>query len=149
MINKALLLIEENIEEADFFGKIDNSTIEKCENHLGVLLPLSYKEFILKYGSGDILGIEIYGLVGNIIENEKGIPSTVWITMNSRDDQHIKLPKKYIIIGVTGYGPYYVIDTSELNNNEAPVYIWDIGDNRKKIADSFGQFIYEEIKNML
>jgi len=56
----------ENFGEDDFFGEVPEEYIYKAEKKLGVKFPPSYREFIKKYGSGGICGVELEGVQGNL-----------------------------------------------------------------------------------
>ncbi|MDG5471429.1 SMI1/KNR4 family protein [Jeotgalibacillus sp. ET6] len=53
-------------EEEDFFGKVAEESIVKAETKLGVKFPLSYRNFIKRYGSGGICGVELEGIQGDL-----------------------------------------------------------------------------------
>ncbi|XKM14510.1 SMI1/KNR4 family protein [Orbaceae bacterium ac157xtp] len=55
-VKEAINIINENIELADFVGKISPDLIDKAERMLGVKFPESYKYFLKNLGCGDIYG---------------------------------------------------------------------------------------------
>lgn len=138
-IKKVFEIIENNIEESDFSGPIENDKITIAEEILKVNLPKSYSAFLEKYGAGDISGIEIYGIIKDPKIDAEMIPNGIWLTLNLRKENN--LPDKFVVISETGYGSYYVIDTSITNSNEeSPILLWDIN-AKEKIADSFDEFL--------
>ncbi|MGE7022134.1 SMI1/KNR4 family protein [Solibacillus cecembensis] len=53
MDERIIKMIENYGEEDDFFGEISEEYINKAEEKLRVKFPLSYRNFIKKYGSGE------------------------------------------------------------------------------------------------
>ena len=144
-INTALKIIEDNLEESDFAGKIESDIINKTENILGVKYPKSYRKFVENYGCGDIFGIEIFGIISDPITDTQAIPNSLWITNEFKNKG---LPKGYVIISETGDGSYYVINTNIKNkDNESPIYIWNpFNLKEKKVSESFGHFLLTLLK---
>ena len=145
-IEKAFKIIEKNKHLAHFFGPASQRSMQDAESTLNVTFPNSYARFLKRYGVGNIVGLEFYGIVENPATDERGIPDAIWLTQDLRETA--ELPREFIAVSETGYGPYYVLDTSQMDTNgECPVYMWDVGNQKEKIADSFGEFLYEELKN--
>ncbi|MHA7058269.1 SMI1/KNR4 family protein [Aquimarina sp. M1] len=139
-LEKAFEIIEKNIDESNFFGPIAKEKITSAENILNIKFPLSYKRFIEQYGSGDIFGLEFYGIIKDPKTDAHMIPNGIWLTQSLRNESNLLL--RYLVIAETGYGPYYVLDTSEGKNNENQVYIWDIGNQVEEKFDNFGSFLF-------
>lgn len=141
-IKKAFKIIEESIDEADFVGAINAESIKLSEEELDVKFPQSYKEFLKKYGCGDIFSIEFFGIVSDDEIDAEGIPNVVWLTKDLRKDG---LSKGYIPVSETGDGLYYVLDTNKVdNNNECPVLLWAPGNLKTEIAyEDFGSFLFD------
>ena len=139
-IENAFEIIENNIESSDFCGPISAGKVSSAEEILGLKFPKSYSMFLEKYGAGDIAGIELFGIIKDPATDSQMIPNGIWLTLNLREESN--LPQELVVVSETGYGPYYVIDTSLKDNNlESPVYIWDIGDQRERVSDTFGEFL--------
>jgi hypothetical protein len=66
MNEKLLDMIEEYSEEKDFFGEVSEEHISNAEKSLNLKFPRSYREFVQKYGSGGICGVEVLGIEGNL-----------------------------------------------------------------------------------
>lgn len=66
MDEKIIKMIENYGEEDDFFGEVSEEYINKAEERLKVKFPRSYRNFIKKYGSGGICGVELEGVQGNL-----------------------------------------------------------------------------------
>ena len=144
VIEKAIELILEN--GGDFEGPKDLELIEKAELYLKINFPPSYKQFLSKLGCGDIEGQEFYGIINDDFENSC-IPDAVWLTMSERQQG---LSEDLIIIGASGYGTYFALDTSKKNDaGENPVIEYMSGCETRYIADSFGEFLLSEINSVL
>jgi hypothetical protein len=82
-----------------------------------------------------------------------GVPDAVWLTLKNRKAHN--LPMSLVIIGDTGYGPYYAIDTAQKNTDgESPVIEWwsglpDAEGNGRVIASDFGKFFLELVQESL
>jgi antitoxin YobK len=149
-INKALAIIEANLEEADFVGEIDDQTIIDAENELGLKFPKSYRGFLKKYGLGDIFGEEIYGLG----TDDTGVPSMIWITKELRETEN--LPNNLICFYFVD-GGYLCLDCSKVqsgNDDNAPVvsFISGIPINEQSfeiVTENFGEFLSDLLINAL
>lgn len=140
--DKALLIIEANLEEADFCGPIDTLCVEKAEKMLGVSFPDSYKRFLETQGAGDIFGKEIYGILHDPETDYEGVPNGIWMTLDLR--KTAGMDHQFVMFAETGYGPYYVIDTSSVKlDGSGPVLLWSVDGQREKVADNFGEFLYD------
>lgn len=150
-IDKALEIIEANIEESDFIGEIDEKTIIEAENKLNVKFPKSYREFLKQYGLGDIFGEEIYGLG----TEETGIPNLVWITNKFREKE--SLPNNLICFYFADDGEYFCLDCSKvqgINDDNAPVvsYVSGIPLSEQPfeiISKNFGDFLLDLLNDSL
>lgn len=66
MNKKILDMIEEYREENDFYGEVSEEHIRIAEEKLNLKFPRKYREFVKKFGSGGICGVEILGVEGNL-----------------------------------------------------------------------------------
>ncbi|MBH0161845.1 SMI1/KNR4 family protein [Fictibacillus sp. 26RED30] len=66
MDEKIIKMIENHGEADDFFGEVSEEYIIKAEEKLRVKFPPIYRDFIKKYGSGGICGVELEGIQGNL-----------------------------------------------------------------------------------
>lgn len=147
-IDKAFEIIENNIEEADFFGKICKDKIQKAEEILNIKFPIHYKRFLEKYGAGDIAGIELFGIISDPVTDKEMIPNGVWLTKNLREKY--SMPHNLLAIAETGYGPYYVIDTEPENEyGTHPVLMWDSSLKTEKVYNTYGDFLVAQLTEMI
>ena len=142
IITKAFEIIEKFSDQADFCGSVEMQKIINAQQMLKVKFPRSYILFLEKYGAGDIFGIEIFGIIKDSEIDASSIPNGIWLTSFLRKE--IGLPKEYVVVGETGSGEYYVIDTvSQDEFNESPILIVYLNKKVEKVADSFGEFLYQ------
>ncbi|MGF9859553.1 SMI1/KNR4 family protein [Priestia endophytica] len=90
MNNKILQMISGYEEDKDFFGEASEEALIEEEIGLEVNFPPQYREYVKKYGSGGICGVDILG-----VEGEADGSSVIEQTERRRKQS---LPKKYIVI---------------------------------------------------
>src|SRR5919109_4743027 len=151
-LDPGLALVDHNQDEADFTGGADPALIEQAERLLGLTFPPSYREFLARLGAGDLAGEEFYGIIPGLDMNDPTVPNMVGITKELHNAG--TLPADMVVIGSTGYGPYYVIDTGRPDpRGEAPVLVWYPGmstrENAERDAESFGEFFTAEVADAL
>jgi hypothetical protein len=144
-LTEAFNLIERNKDKSDFEALDDDVLIIQFEKKLGVTFPPSYRSFLLNYGCGGVGSSEIYGIIKNNPDGF-GVPNGIWLTLDEREKWN--LPHHFIIIGDTGDGDWYALDSSQPNSEgEYPVVIccYD-GDtyHTEKIHEDFGEFLLTE-----
>ncbi|RIW28913.1 SMI1/KNR4 family protein [Bacillus salacetis] len=62
MDERIIKMVENYGEEDDFFGEVSEEYVNKAEEKLRVKFPQRYRDFIKKYGSGGICGVELEGV---------------------------------------------------------------------------------------
>jgi hypothetical protein len=136
MDNTIIEMIEEYMEDKDFFGPADEEKIEKAENTLGIKFPKEYREFIQMYGSGGICGVELVG-----VENLEA--SVVQATERYRE---LSLDKNVVVIQDSGE---FVKCMNTLDNDSA-VYSWNRGEKKLNIRyESFTEFLIDEFQEAI
>ncbi|MCR9029678.1 SMI1/KNR4 family protein [Citrobacter amalonaticus] len=145
-VKKAISIINQHQDDADFDGAKDEQLIVFAEKKLGVNFPDGYRFFLKNLGCGDIAGQEFYGVITDDFSNS-GIPDAIWLTLKER--QELNLPDNYIIIGSTGDGDYIVLDC--IKNN---VLLWspgvkDLSRAMRLYYDDFGDFFLDQIVKAL
>jgi len=136
----------QTVEGQSFFsGEKSELLVLKAESYLGVAFSRSYREFLKSFGCGDINGLEIYGIVDDDFVNS-GVPDAIWCTQNERNTNG--LPQHYVVIGSTGDGGLYCLDTSVLSGqDECPVVLIEHNDFNQvmAIAHSFNDYIVDSL----
>lgn len=128
--------------DGNFSGPKSALSIDYLEDTLEVVLPASYRHFLAKLGSGDIFGIEIFGITR---ENTigYGIPDLIWLTKELRKNG---LPAKLIPVLDSGDGGFYVLDTAvEFSNSECPVALYFFDGSIENVSDNFAGFFMQQI----
>lgn len=140
-LEKTVLLIEQLRDNVSYSPLCDpEKAIEEAEKLLGIPLARAHKEYLQFYNSinASFLGIEVY----EFTKKNAGIPSFVWATLELRKEG---LPKSFVEIAATGYGPHYVIDCM---SDEGTIFLFDVEPVLlEKIYDSFDDFLSKHIKN--
>ena len=130
MNNNLVGMIDEYLEEGDFIGEVSDENIINAEKKLAVTFPKEYKEFVKKYGSGGICGVDILGLEG------EDHASVVEVTERYRK---LGLPNKFIVIeNVDEF--VYCLNTLDDSN----VVRWD--DHSKQEVNRYRSF-YEYLQD--
>lgn len=145
---KAKLLIIENIDMMDYFGKCPNYIIDLAERTLGVTYPKDYRDFVSNFGAGNFGSSEIYGVFREDFSNS-GVPDSVWLTLLERKD--IDFPEHLVIIHVLGNGELFCFDYNRLNLNGEPMIV-SFTPNRNDyelVYDSFGDFLLDIVTGEL
>ncbi|GAB2204989.1 hypothetical protein ROS1_18050 [Roseibium sp. ROS1] len=103
---------EEMCAGGEVYGPVPEAAVAAAEADLGVRFPEQYRDFLQRFGSGLIGGVEIYGLPGF----EKNDPP-LWqdvtkVTKQFRDwGQAGAENPAYIPISDDGTGIYFFLDT--------------------------------------
>ncbi len=141
-------IIKENDEISDFCLPVEVKVIYEAEKELNVLLPNDYREFLLRFGCGNLGSQEVYGVGIKPV----GIPSVIWATKEQRLHEP-NFPHEYILFHNSGCGGGHCLDTSRISGDVCPIVRWEIGCNDKlqaeTISDSFSQFILKIFKDEL
>lgn len=91
-------------------------------------------------------GTTVYGL-GETGLDGRSAPSVVFTTDRSRKAGEIS--STMVRIMASGYGPFFVLECAEIDDqDEAPVYeipMTGYQDGIEKVADSFGEFLLNEV----
>ncbi|MBC1801200.1 SMI1/KNR4 family protein [Listeria booriae] len=131
MNQKITNMIEAYQEDKDFFGAIKNEDINKVEKELAIKIPEQYSDFILKYGSGGICGVDIEG-----IEGELG-SSMLQATKRYRE---LGLGNEYIV--VYDLGEYVLCMNTSDTEEDSKVYSWERTSKKLESRyDSFDDFL--------
>ncbi|MFB0844492.1 SMI1/KNR4 family protein [Paenibacillus oleatilyticus] len=135
--NQVVKLIK-NAKKSFFVGALDDAKIINIEDRLNVKFPDSYKWFLREYGTGGVIGVEIFG--GGL----RDIPTCVRETVDWRG---YGLPEEFVVIENFGAG-VYCLDTSRIENGECPVVDWEQGEGvATQEYDDFLSFLIERFSN--
>lgn len=155
-IEKYLTAIRKiNANDIEIYPQLDDlptkkELIEELEKRLLVSLPLSYRKMLEDFGILGFEGQTFYGL-GKLGLDGKGGSGVVFQTEVARGRGQIS--ENMVRILSSGYGPEFVIDCAQMDaDGEAPVFevaASGYKDGMKKVADSFGEFLLNEVNMLL
>lgn len=147
--NKAVQLIQENMNLADFVCSSSEKLIKRAEKKLNLLFSQQYKSFLLRYGAGNFGSEEIYGIIKADFDNS-GVPDAIWFTLKQR--REINLPNNLLIIYHTGGEEMFCLDFNKKSETLEPVvvsYLIGVEQNLQKyevIASDFGEFLFQRVR---
>ncbi|MDD6796279.1 MAG: SMI1/KNR4 family protein [Clostridiaceae bacterium] len=107
---------------------VDEAAIDKLANDLNVILPSSYKKFLMKFGEGGITGVYFFG-----IKDEK-YSSAFEKTIKFR--KRYKINKSWVVIAdeSNNWQEYILcLDTSRMKDDECPIVKYDY--NHSEVDD--------------
>lgn len=138
-------------DRSHFVGRREPALVTAAEEALGVHLPPTYRRFVLELGAGSVGGREFYGAIDeNFVDSS--IPDGIWVTLDQREV--FGFPTHLVIVGDTGMGEYYVLDTSQRDAaGESPVVVWvsglsQEGDSLEVVAPDFGSFLWAAVQQV-
>ena len=129
---RAVALIEDNDEEADFDGPKPPELIELAERAVGLRFPPTYRRFLSEFGAGNFGSAEIYGVIDEDFEHSS-VPDAIWLALNQ------PRPGLFVFYAV-GEGTEFCLDITRTGSDgEMPVVAVDpIGDRQEEVASDFG-----------
>lgn len=129
-------------------GGISESIINDMEKRLKCKFPLSYRDFLKRYGRLAFLSTEFYGFTKDGFDAEKS-PSAIWVTETNR--KRGDLADDMICVMATGFGPYFALATSKIDaSGECPVVLVakEVPADYHNLGN-FGAFFLSEITEAL
>ena len=115
--------MDENPSLGHFAGPMPAAAVAAAEKALGVSLPASYKDFLLRFGAGNFGSFEVFGLPDPEFSKPR-VPNAVWYTLQERKSG---LPAAFVALGTDFEGTLYCLDTSAASGDDAPVVSWNAG----------------------
>lgn len=95
------------------------------------------------------MAAEFYGLIDDNFE-ESEVPDGIWYTLSERRESG--LPNHLIIVGSTGDGDLYCLETRERQKAEVIIYQPGIAESQQQhetVTDDFGTFLRNEVETQL
>ena len=125
-------MIDEHEDEADFLGPRSPELIHRAELAVGLRFPPTYRRFLTAYGTGNIGGTEIYGVIDDNFETSS-VPDAIWLNLTHPQEG-------LFVFYALGEGTESCLDTSRTApDGEMPVVAVDPGGEvREEIASDFG-----------
>jgi len=124
-------------------GKASAESIRHIEAQLKTRLPDSFRDFLVRYGGGGLIGEEISGIEDDDPSLEyRG--TVLGDTLRCRAD--FALPSHLIVIYLGADDVVWCLDTSAMEKSECPVVSYDFySKSVKQLANSFSQFFAEYV----
>ena len=124
-------------------GKASKESIEKLESLLGSRLPVSFKNFLTKYGGGGFDDAD--ALICGIEDDDSTLEhrGTVYgDTLLCREDY--SLPENLVVIYLGANDVVWCLDVSQFDGDECPVVAFDVfSKSTKPLAPTFNDFLAE------
>jgi hypothetical protein len=83
---RAVALMAEHDDEADFVGSRPPDLIAAAEQAIGFRFPPTYRRFVSEYGAGSFGSTEVYGVITEDWERSSA-PDAVWLYLDERRDR--------------------------------------------------------------
>jgi hypothetical protein len=150
-LQEAFRLLQPWRHELRVVGPATPEQIADAEAALAVTFPPSYRGFLAEFGSGSILGREIYGVVRDI--SAAGPPGVVWMNLDRRRD--VALPRHLIVVADLDDSSAIALDLSDHGSQgESPVVrIWPGEPSNtlveSQVAPSFGSFFAQFVQERI
>ncbi len=153
-VHAAAVLVEDFFEKTEIFfcGPASSDLVEKAQLSLRVKFPLSYQEFLLKYGYGGVNSLDVDGITDYVVPGSD-CGGIVWSTKEKR--KTTGFPHHIIPISDMGDGSSYALDLSQMDaENECPVVIWPLNGYEDTpvleiVAKDFGEFFLNKVKEQI
>lgn len=147
---KEIELLIDKIPEVEIFGTMSEEDVALAEAELKIKLPVSFREYLKRWGNLSIGHIEYYGLTGDRDFKNSGMPNFVWYTLKRRADSNF--PFHLIIFRDDNGEVYSCLNTLEpYGENECKITLWD---NINRVEDetvncTFSLFLLDEIEQYI
>jgi hypothetical protein len=132
-------IINRSLGKIDNLGSTETGVTEqelgRVERLLGFQIPDGYKDFLRRYGSGEVYGDELYSIYG---ESAQDVPSGDLIYQYRWHSSRNELSKSCLPFLSTSQGEVFYFDC--LAGNRETVFV-KMGDTVKEYADNFCDFL--------
>lgn len=123
--------------------------IGEAERALGAALPDSFRRFQLEFGDCQNAPLDIY----NVLPADPPGLNVVSINLKERTEMGPRLPPYLIAFSDDGGGDLFCFDTRAVNDNEAPVVVWnhELGEDQtpEPVAPSFVEWLRSELEERI
>jgi antitoxin YobK len=135
---RALEVISQRPELADFVGHREESLLNAAERALGLVFPATYRRFLSELGGGNFGGFEIYGIVDDEFV-DSSVPNGIWLTLTERSGG--LLLDNLVVIGATGHGNVFVCSGVSRHGEESRVFEYSYRSRGlEQVASDFGEY---------
>jgi cell wall assembly regulator SMI1 len=135
-------------KEPDFYGPQSADSVDRLGSLLGVKLPPSYRDFLMRYGGG-------YGLIGLYRDQPELRELGCLVGDTERMREVYNLPPQFLPVEESTLGGIYCLDASSPDpDGEYPVILITIGPGRQlthrlRVANSFGEYLQDLLEGRL
>lgn len=147
--DKALKLIAEHGDVAEFVGPRPADLIAKVEKALGHEFPSQFREFVSRFGAGSFGSFEIYGVIDEEFERSS-VPDGAWLNLKER--REYGLAHNLLVIADLGNGDRYCIELQDGTEGRVVLLIHGrppAEAAREFVAEDFGAFLLEQVEWVL
>jgi len=137
----ALEEIDEHPDLKHFIGPMPEAAVAAAERALGVTLPASYRDFLLRFGAGNFGSFTVFGIPDPELATPR-VPNAVWYTLQERKGG---LPPAFVAIGTDFEGNLFCLDTAAAADGEAPMVNWNAG-KIEPFELSFSQYFRDGVE---
>lgn len=140
--------IDQLLRDVDAFvaGGQSETMVIAAEAKLGVALPPSFREYLLKWGNLSFGSYEYYGLTCNGDFENASVPNCVWFTLKKRIE--VGLPHHLVVFRNINDDLYICIDADHiLDEDEGSIAVWDNADRTvsETLAVTFADYLHDEL----
>jgi hypothetical protein len=140
-VDKLIERIRANGDEVWIAGPQSEQAVAELEKAVGVKMPPSYREFLLRFGSFGILD----SLVSGIVDNDpltKGTGNLLWDTKWFRHEYD--LPEHLLVVQHDEDAPYCLDSRKPKADGEYPMICYELRSGHvEKLAPSFAAWFKE------
>jgi len=137
--------------ESSFLPPQTEELVQKAEQKLDVTFPPTFRHFLRALGSGDVSGVEFFGIVDARFDH--GPPDAVSCTLEFRHETD--LPRHLVVVFDHGDGTRFsMLDTSRRDSRgECPVVCFShqggVWRELHKEADDYAAFLHAQVESIL
>ena len=140
--------LDDLFKKADAFvaGGQSEEMVALAEKKLGVVFPLPFKDYLLKWGNVTFNGLEYYGLTRNSDFENASVPNCVWFTLRKR--KAVGLPDDLVIFQSQNDDAYLCIACDPEQSRYGQLLVWDnvISEIAETLEISFLDYLRQDLR---
>jgi len=143
---KAVELINKNQDLIGITYPQNDIAIQKAENFLNIQFPVSYKDFLKRYGTLYFGAKDVFGLDNKENYDTYRDENIICNTLDEREfNYEDPFPLSFVPIYNLGDGEKFCLDTAKMNEErECPMMAWYFGrieSLKDDVGEDFGDFL--------
>ncbi len=140
-IDELIDRIRENGDDVWIAGPQSEQAIAELERALGVKLPPTFRQFLLRFGSFRILDSNVSGIIDNK-PLARGAGRLYWDTQCFRREH--ELPDHLLVVQADEDAPYCLDTSATTRGGEFPLICYDLQSRQmERMAPNFGAWFLE------